>query len=224
MDYAKPMKVEIVSDTVCPWCFIGKRRFERAIAERPGLDVNVTWRPFQLNPDMPPEGLDRKSYLGAKFGGAEGAERVYARVREAGASEGVDFDFNAIERSPNTIDSHRLILWAGESGFQDAIVERLFKAYFLDGRDIGDRAVLIEVAGDAGMDAGHVAGLLAQDQDRGRVLEECGWAVQVGVSGVPCFIFDRKFSVSGAQDPAAFHQVFDAIAGESTSAAAPSVP
>jgi len=223
-DYARPMQIEIVSDTVCPWCFIGKRRFERALAERPGLDINVSWLPFQLNPDMPPEGLDRKSYLGAKFGSAEATQRVYARVREAGVSEGVDFDFDAIERSPNTIDSHRLILWAGELGYQDAIVEYLFKAYFLDGRDIGDQAVLIEVAGDAGMDAGQVAGLLAQDQDRGRVLDECNRAVQIGVSGVPCFIFDRRFSVSGAQDPAVFLQVFDTIAGESSGAAASSVP
>ena len=218
------MQVVIVSDTVCPWCYIGKRRFERAVAERPTLDVNVSWRPFQLNPDMPSEGLDRKRYLSAKFGGAEGAERVYARVREAGASEGIDFNFEAIKRSPNTIDSHRLIHWAEESGHQDAIVERLFKAYFLDGRDIGDRAALIEVAGDAGMDADHVATLLERDQGRGRVLEECSWAVQVGVSGVPCFIFDHRFAVSGAQDPAVFRQAFDTIEDESACAAEPSSP
>lgn len=145
---SRKITVDIVSDTVCPWCYVGKRRFEEALARRPPeLDVYVGWRPFQLNPDMPAEGMDRKAYLAAKFGGDERAEHIYSAIREAGASTGLDFDFAAMPRQPNTLDSHRLIDRAGRAaedsggrpGLQDAVVERLFRACFMEGRDIGDR-------------------------------------------------------------------------------------
>ena len=130
------MIIEIVSDSVCPWCFIGKRRLERALAERPQAELQIGWRPFQLNPDMPPGGMDRKAYLERKFGGVEGARRSYAPIREAGAGEGIDFAFDRMERTPNTVNSHRLIHRAAEAGRQDAVVEAVFRAYFLDGGDI----------------------------------------------------------------------------------------
>ena len=147
--------IDIVSDTVCPWCFIGKRRLERALAQRsPGEEFRVSWRPFQLNPDMPPEGRDRKAHLIAKFGGEDGLKRVYDAVIEAGKSEGIDFAFDKVERTPNTINSHRLLRMADEKGTQDAVSEELFKAYFLDGKDIGVIDVLVEIAETAGMKGG----------------------------------------------------------------------
>ena len=212
------MKIEIISDTVCPWCFIGKRRLEGALAERPEVKPEILWRPFQLNPDMPNKGADRKSYLESKFGGPEGAERIYVNVREAGASAGIAFDFEAIERTPNTIDSHRLIHWASETGRQGEVVERLFAAYFLNGRDIGDSGVLRDVAGEAGLAADDIEAKLAGDEDRYTVLKDYIQAVQIGVTGVPFFIFNRKYAISGAQEPSMFHQVFDEIANEAESA------
>ena len=212
------MKIDIVSDTVCPWCFVGKRRLERALALRPGLTPDITWWPFQLNPDMPTVGRDRKSYLEAKFGGPAGAERIYAHIRDAGLSEGIDFSFDAIERTPNTIDSHRLIHWAGAAGRQDDVVEGLFRAYFLDGRDIGDATVLVEVARDAGLDKDDVALGLAEERDRDLMAQWNRSAVEMGISGVPCFIVDRKRAISGAQDASVFLQLFDTIAEEAPEA------
>lgn len=201
--------VDIISDPVCPWCLIGKRRFERALAQRPDLEVQVGWRPFQLNPDMPREGVDRATYLEAKFGGKEKARQIYQRVSEAGASEGIDFDFNGIPRTPNTVDAHRLIRWAGSAGVQDQVVERLFQAYFIDGGDIGDRLVLLEIAERSGMDRGLVAELLESEADLELVRKEDALARQMGVQGVPCFIIDGKYVISGAQDPEVFLKAFD---------------
>ncbi|MEQ8344636.1 MAG: DsbA family oxidoreductase [Sneathiellaceae bacterium] len=201
--------VDIISDTICPWCLIGKRRFERALAQRPDLEVQIDWRPFQLNPEMPREGLDRKSYLEAKFGGPERARQVYDQIRDAGAEEGIDFDFQRIPRTPNTIDSHRLIRWAASAGVQDMVVERLFQAYFEHGEDIGDRQVLLDIAEAAGMERGLVADLLEEDSDTDLIRKEDALARQMGVQGVPCFIIDRKYVVSGAQDPEIFLKAFD---------------
>lgn len=201
--------VDIVSDTICPWCMIGKRRFERALAQRPDLQVHVAWRPYQLNPDMPAEGADRQSYLEAKFGGRERAEAIYQRVREAGAEEGIEFDFDRIPRTPNTLDSHRLIRWAAAAGVQEAVVEMLFQAYFTDGEDIGDRQVLLRIAEEANMDRGLVAELLEQGADLELIMKEDAMARQMGIQGVPCFIIDRKYVVSGAQDPEVFLQAFE---------------
>lgn len=206
--------VDIISDTICPWCLIGKRRFERALAQRPDLEVQVGWRPFQLNPDMPAEGADRKAYLEAKFGGEERARQIYDRIRDAGAEEGVDFDFHRIPRTPNTLDSHRLIRWAGAAGVQNDVVERLFQAYFTDGEDIGDRQVLLRIAEEAGMERGLVAELLEQGADLELVMKEDALARQMGVQGVPCFIIDRKYVVSGAQDPEIFLKAFDMAEGD----------
>ncbi|MDP6342062.1 MAG: DsbA family oxidoreductase [Alphaproteobacteria bacterium] len=211
--------VDIISDTVCPWCYIGKRRFERAVEMRPDYDYQVGWRPFQLNPDMPAAGMPRAQYLGAKFGGAERAGQIYQAVSNAGTEEGLAFDFDGIRQQPNTFDSHRLIRWAGSAGVQDAVVEALFLRYFIDGTNIGDREALIEVAGDCGMDAELVRELFDKDQDRDLVMAEEGVARRMGISGVPCFIVGHKYAVSGAQDPSVLTHVFDLAMEDAAKAA-----
>lgn len=218
---SKQITVDIVSDTVCPWCYVGKRRFEAALAHLPeDVDVLVAWRPFQLNPDLPREGADRRQHLERKFGGKDGARRVYDAINQAGESVGLPFAFRDIERQPNTVDSHRLIDRAGQAGKQDAVVEALFKAYFLDARDIGDLDTLVEIAADAGMDAEETRAYLASDEDIDRIQAEDEMARRMGVSGVPCFILNRKYAVSGAQDPDVFLQAFETLAREGEEAAA----
>ena len=213
------VNVDIVSDTICPWCFVGKRRFERALAERPDIGVDVHWRTFQLNPDMPAEGMDRTEYVTSKFGDGERARAVYENVRGAGGLEGIPFDFAAIPRTPNTIDSHRLIRWAGAAGVQDAVVERLFERYFTQGGDIGDREELVEVARYADMDADRVADLLERGEDVDLVRKEDEAARTMGVNAVPCFVFARKYVVFGAQEPDAFMELFDHMAREAEAGA-----
>jgi predicted DsbA family dithiol-disulfide isomerase len=207
--------IDIVSDTVCPWCFIGKRRLERALAEK-GAEpkVFIGWRPFQLNPDMPAEGMDRKDYLAAKFGGEEGAQKVYDAIREAGESEGIEFDFKSVGRTPNTIDSHRLIDRAGAEGKQDAVVEILFRRYFQEGGDIGDIDVLVEIGAAGGLDADATRAYLASDEDVERIRGEDAMARRMGVQGVPCFILNRKYAISGAQDPQVFLQAIAQVEAE----------
>lgn len=212
------INIDIVSDAVCPWCFIGKRRLEAALDLAQGeFDVFVGWRPFQLNPDMPAGGADRKSYLAAKFGGPDRADRMYQSVREAGASAGIAFRFEDIQRTPSTIDAHRLIGVSGRAGVQDAVVEALFRAYFLEGRDIGDRAVLAGIAADAGLDPKVVGQYLAGTEDVERVRKEDETARRMGIQGVPCFIFNRKYAVSGAQEPEVLLQVMRRVKQEQDS-------
>ncbi len=208
------MQIDIVSDTVCPWCFIGKRKLEKALAARPDLEVEIGWRPFQLNPDMPPGGYDRVEYLDAKFGGPEKAQKIYQRVTDVGAEAGIPFNFAGIKRTPNTLMSHCLLRWAATAGVQHEVAELMFQRYFIRGEDIGDAAVLVDVAREAGMDHELVAKLLAEGRDMDLVREEDRVAREMGIQGVPCFIIDRKYAVSGAQDVAVFHQVFDTVARE----------
>ncbi len=206
--------IDIISDTVCPWCYIGKRRLERALAARPNHDFKIDWRPFQLNPDLPSAGMDRSRYLELKFGGKDRASQIYDRVREAGASEAISFDFEAIVRQPNTVDSHRLIRWAGERGVQDALVEDLFQRYFLRGENIGDRDVLLEAAEAAGMDREVVREKLTAGEDTDSVRLEEQTARRIGVTGVPCFIIGGKYTVSGAQDPTVLVNMIDLAQGD----------
>ncbi len=203
------MHIDIVSDTICPWCYIGKRKLERALADLPEVAVEIDWRPFQLNPHMPAEGMARDAYLNAKFGGADRASQIYASITEAGRANGIAFAFDRISRTPSTLDSHRLIRWSSSAGRQDAVVEILFRRYFEEGADIGDHGVLVEAAREAGMDADLVAELLAKDSDLELIRREDAMARQMGINGVPCFIIDRKYAVSGAQDVPVFHKVFD---------------
>lgn len=203
------MELDIFSDTICPWCLIGKRRLERALAERPQPGLKIRWRAFQLNPDMPAGGMDRKLYLETKFGGPENARAVYDRIREAGASENIDFNFDGISHTPNTVDSHRLIRYAERNDCQDAVVETLFQAYFIDGRNIGDHEVLTSVAADSGLEEETVRAYLASGEDADAIRAEDAQARAVGINGVPCFIFNGRHALPGAQSPEVFYQLFD---------------
>lgn len=195
------IQLDVVSDVMCPWCYIGKRRLEQALDQLEDVDVEVRWRPFQLDPTLPPEGRDRREYLETKFGGPERADEIYGRIRSSGLDEGLEFDFDAIAVSPNTIDAHRVIRWASNEGqdVQDKLVERLFKDFFMDGAHIGKHDVLVDAAKHAGMDGSVVEALLATDKDRDEVVQEIAVAQKMGVTGVPCFIVDNKYAVMGAQ-------------------------
>ena len=194
------MKIEIYSDVICPWCFIGKRRLEQAL-ERVGSaqPAQVLWRPFELNPTMPKEGLDRRTYLEAKFGGAEALQAMEDRVAQAGEAEGIEFAFDRIARTPNTFDAHRLIWFAGQQGCQDEVVEALFYSYFTLGRDIGNLDSLTEVAADSGLNREEVRVFLANDQAIQEVRAEEAAGHRLGIRGVPYFLLNGSFSISGAQ-------------------------
>jgi predicted DsbA family dithiol-disulfide isomerase len=193
--------VDVVSDVVCPWCYIGKRQLEDAIARLPeGERPIVRWHPFQLNPDLPPEGIDRRSYLEAKFGGAERAAQIYERVRAAGRGAGLELAIDRIERQPNTLDAHRLIAWAQADGARDAaaLVEALFRAYFVEGRPVGERDELARIAGEAGRDPRVARELLDSDAGMAEIEAMDRHAREMGITGVPFFVFDGKVGVSGA--------------------------
>ena len=191
--------IEIVSDVVCPWCYVGKKHLEAALAEMPEIDAVVRWHPFQLDPTIPPEGLDRKAYMRQKFGDDGRLEAAHQRLETLGAQNGIGFQFGAISRSPNTLDAHRLIRWAGDAGLQDTMVQSLFQAYFEEGRDIGDRAVLALIAERAGLEADAILQRLETDDDAENIRIEIAEAGRIGVTGVPFFILAQKLAVSGAQ-------------------------
>jgi predicted DsbA family dithiol-disulfide isomerase len=214
------MQIDIVSDTVCPWCFIGKRRIGRAMAMRPNVKFDVFWRPYRLDPTIPREGVDRRAYLKAKFGDSPRSSAMGDAIRSEGAGEGIEFAFDKIAKTPNTLDSHRLVRWAAGAGVQDDMVERLFQAYFIDGRDVGHPAVLSAIATEAGMDGDLVATLLAGDADLAEVEREAGLASEMGITGVPTFIFDSKFMISGAREAELLVRVIDK-ALEAASVSAP---
>ena len=217
------MQVAIVSDTICPWCYIGKRRFERARAGRP-TDLAVAWRPFQLNPDMPADGVDRQRYMVAKFGSEERVAEIFDAIEQAGESEGIQFVFDRIARTPNTVDSHRLIEFAGQRSAQDRVVEALFRRYFEQGEDIGDRAVLEAAAVDGGLEEDEVRRFLAGTDGAEQVRKESEAASRMGISGVPCFIFEGKYAVSGAQPPDVFERVFELASAAEENSADPQPP
>ncbi len=194
-----PMILDIVSDIMCPWCYIGKRRLTRALVlAGPEIDTEVRWRPFQLDATIPPEGMDRQEYLDKKFGREKAAE-IYKQIKEVGEMEGIPFVFDQITRSPNTIDAHRLIRWAATGSQQDEVVEKLFELFFLEGEDISEHSVLIDVAREADMDVDLVTEMIATDADRDKVEEEISLAQQLGVQGVPTFVVANKFMIVGAQ-------------------------
>lgn len=199
------LTIDIVSDVVCPWCYVGERRLEEALAEEPG-PVAVRWRPYQLDPTIPEGGLDRADYMAKKFGKSGRVQSIHDNLTRIGAEIGVPFAFDKIKRSPNTLDAHRLIRWAGSAGVQEKVVDRLFKAYFVEGRDIGDRGVLTEIASECGLDANLVGKMLADGADAEVVRQEIAEAQGMGVSGVPFFIFGGRLGVPGAQEPSALRQ------------------
>lgn len=196
-----PIKLDIMSDPICPWCFIGKAHLDVALAEHPDHPFEIEWHPFQLNPDMPREGMGRRDYLEGKFGGKEGAVRAYAPVVENAEKAGVKIDFEGMKRTPNTLDAHRLIHWAGIEGRQTAAVSALFQAYFTDARDIGDPEVLADIADSIEMDAAVVTRLLKTDVDAQDIRDRDTHSRQMGVSSVPTFIVANQHAVPGAQPP-----------------------
>lgn len=201
------IKLDILSDPICPWCYIGKAQLDRALEAHPNHPFEIEWHPFQLNPDMPQAGMDRRTYLEGKFGGKIGAVRAYAPVDQAATAAGLTLNLEGITRTPNTRDAHRLIHWAGLEGRQTAVVAALFRGYFRDGRDIGDRTTLAAIAGEAGMDGAVVARLLDTDADAEEISTRDAHARARGVSGVPCFIIGNEYAVSGAQPPHVWAEV-----------------
>jgi predicted DsbA family dithiol-disulfide isomerase len=204
-----PMPIDVVSDVVCPWCFIGKRRLEKALALTPDIPVEVRWRPYFLNDWVPREGIDRRTYLETKFGSVERYAGMAGRVQQAAAEEGLVYALDKSSRQPNTLDCHRLILWARNAGAAERMKQRLMDLYFTEGADLSDRDVLVKAAVDCGMDGDLVRNLLAGDADVERVTREAESAKEAGIDGVPCFIFGNVLAVSGAQSP---EYLADAIA------------
>ena len=204
------MEIDIIFDTVCPWCYIGKRRLEMALSMRPQIRVKLNWRPFLLNPEMPPEGIDRTAYLVKKFGSESRTNRIYGTIGEAGQSVEIDFAFERIGKTPNSVDSHRLVRFAHERGLADEVVEALFVEFFINGRDIGDLRVLTEIGAANGLDAQEVKAYLNTDADVGAIHDENVRAHRLGINGVPSFAFNEKFAISGAQEPQVLARMLDA--------------
>jgi predicted DsbA family dithiol-disulfide isomerase len=194
------MQIDIYSDIVCPWCYVGKRRLERALTSVGGA-VHVTWRPFQLNPTMPLEGMDRTTYLKSKFGSLEVFGRMKEQLLAAGAEEGIPFAFEKIQRTPNTFSAHRLVWYAAEHGQQDEVVEALFRSYFVEGKNIGDVKTLAHAAAEAGLDRTEIEHFLASEKGVVEVKTEEAMGRRLGIRGVPYFVFNGRISLSGAQPP-----------------------
>lgn len=203
--------LDIFSDPICPWCYIGKALLDRALEARPDHPFTVAWHPFQLNPEMPAGGMDRRDYLEAKFGGQMEAVKVYQQVLDAAAAAGVEIDVAAISRTPNTLDAQRLIHWAGLEGRQNAAVAALFRAYFREGRDIGVPEVLADIGAGIGMDRDMVARLLATESDRAEIAARDSHARARGIRGVPCFIVANAHVLQGAQPTELWLQVIDEL-------------
>lgn len=201
------IRLDIFSDPVCPWCYIGKAYLDRALEAHADHPFAVAWHPFQLNPEMPAGGADRATYLEQKFGGRDKAVAIYARVEEAAQDAGVTIDFAAMKRMPNTLDAHRLIHWAGLEGRQGAMTSALMRGFFREGRDIGDHATLATLAEGVGMDGVAVARLLASDADRDDIVARDMDARRKGVTAVPTFLIAQQYVLSGAQPPALWAQV-----------------
>jgi predicted DsbA family dithiol-disulfide isomerase len=208
------IRLDIFSDPICPWCYIGKASLDRALESHADHPFEIEWHPFQLNPDMPPEGADRRDYLEARFGGKQNAVAIYARVSAAAEAAGVTINFETMNRVPNTLDAHRLIHWAGLEGRQTAMVSTLFRAYFRDGKDIGDKTTLAALAGEAGLDAALAARLLATESDRADIAARDAHARQRGVNSVPTFVIANQYVLSGAQPVALWGQVIEELAAK----------
>lgn len=203
------MQLDVFSDTICPWCYIGKRRLERALKARPQPNLLMRWRAFQLNPGMPSAGMDRQQYISAKFGSVDRANRLYQTVARIGASEGIDFRFDLIDHTPSTLLSHRLSYVAATADRQSAMLDRLFAAYFQEGRNIGDPDVLTTLATEVGLPRHLTAEALSAGGQIDVALASDFQARRQGINGVPYFIFNGRFGLSGAQEPEALFHMFD---------------
>ncbi|MEA2938229.1 MAG: hypothetical protein QOC56_1733 [Alphaproteobacteria bacterium] len=209
-----PLPIDVVSDEVCPWCYVGKRLLEMAVALKPEIPVAVRFHPYFLNPWVPREGMSRDDYLIRKFGSVERYNANNQRVADAAAFAGLSYARDKIKRQPNTLDCHRLIRWAGESGNAARMKGRLMELYFSEGGDLSDRDVLVQAAVDCGMEAGRVRELLASDADVASVEAEANSAKESGIDGVPCFIFGGRLTISGAQPPEHLAQAMERAADE----------
>ena len=209
------MKIEIVSDHVCPWCYIGKRRLDKALSQRPGIDAEISWLPFQLSPDMPREGRDRREHYAEIFG-AERAAEIMLNMGKTAAAEGLSFEVKPGARSPNTLAAHTLVHWAQQTPGIDAhaLMEKLFVAHHTDSENLGDPAVLARIAGEVGMDGVEVRRRLEAREDEDAVRDLIEQARKAGVTGVPFFIFDRRYALSGAQPPEAIVELLDELSAE----------
>jgi len=201
------VKLDIISDPICPWCYIGKTNLDRALERAGDHPFEIEWHPFQLNPDMPRAGMDRREYLETKFGGKEGAVTAYAPILTSAEKAGLDINFEGIKTTPNTLDAHRLIHWAGLEAAQTRVVSALFRAYFVEGRDIGNAEVLADIADSSGMDAAVVARLLASDADVQMIRDRDAHSRKMGVTGVPTFVVAGRHAVPGAQPPELWDKV-----------------
>jgi predicted DsbA family dithiol-disulfide isomerase len=208
------VKLDILSDPICPWCYIGKANLDRALDRAPDHPFTIEWHPFQLNPDMPPEGRDRRSYMATIFGGPDKVAAAEARVADFARTAGITINFDAMDRVPNTIDAHRLIHWAGIEGQQSAVVSALFRANFVEGRDISDPEVLSDIADSAGLDAALVSRLLATDADIAEIRAREAHSRQMGVTAVPTFIVAHSHAVPGAQPPEMWDRVIADITAQ----------
>lgn len=203
------MRIDFIFDTICPWCFIGKRRLDRALRLRPGLRPELHWRPFLLNPDLPPEGMERRLYLERRFGSAYRVQRIYGAAALAGVQEDIAFDFEAIHRTPSSINSHRLIQWATASGRQAEVVDAVFSGYFIRGLNIGDIGVLAELAESCGLSGDEAARYLSSPTGVAAIEAENLRVHRLGVSGVPCLILAESYALAGAQDPDILARLID---------------
>lgn len=211
------LNIDVYSDVICPWCFVGKHRLEKALAAvKDRFEARVTWHPFELNPDMPKEGLDRKAYRSAKFGSWEKSLALDEQVKTAGASEGMNFRHDLMKRTPNTFDAHKLILLAGREGVQDKVVDAVFNGYFVEGKDVGNRETLIEIATAAGMDAERVKTFLESEESTNAVNEAEAKGRELRINGVPNFIINNQVSFSGAQSVETFIKAFERATNSAT--------
>lgn len=212
-----PVKLDVLSDPICPWCYIGKTHLDKALAAEGEHPFVIEWHPFQLNPDMPDTGMDRREYLERKFGGKDGAIRVYGQIAQHAEDAGIEIDFAAIQKTPNTVNAHRLIHWAGIEGKQNDIVDALFSAYFKEGRDIGDIETLADIADSVGMDASVVTRLLNSDEDKQAIRDRDTHSREMGVNSVPTFIVGSRHAVPGAQPPELWQKVIQDLKEQSAS-------
>ena len=203
------MTIDVYADIACPWCYVGRARLKQALDQRPGLDVTLQWRPFQLQPDMPPEGRDFRTVLEQKFGSWDRARQMFDRIRRMGGEEGLTFDFDAIDVAPNTADAHRLVLWAQEQGAGDTMATALFRAYFSEGRNVSDRDVLVACADEIGLDAEAARTLLSGNEYADEVRASQQQAQRQGITGVPCYVIGGDQAVMGAQPAEVLMEALD---------------
>tara|TARA_B100000963_G_scaffold78558_1_gene66556 strand:- start:695 stop:1330 length:636 start_codon:yes stop_codon:yes gene_type:complete len=205
------IELDIFSDTVCPWCFIGKKRLENALKKYTNLEIKQTWRPFQLNPGMPPDGMDRQEYLISKFGSADAAKTVYENIYEEGIKEGINFNFDLIDLTPNSFNSHRLLALAYKQNIQESVLNSLFESYFINGKDIGDPNILLEIAVKHKIDAEEFKNYLSDQENIEPLANEEIQARKMGINSVPTFIINKQIVISGAQTSENFELIFEKL-------------